>query len=318
MKNVFFFGDGKADGNAAMADVLGGKGANLAEMTNIGVRVPPGFTISAKLCTEYIESGELDEFVRREVQRAMDQLEEAAGRKFGDAADPLLVSVRSGSQVSMPGMMDTILNLGLNDSTVAGIAAQSGNERFAWDSYRRFIQMYSDVVFDIAQSAGDTNPFDTALDSLKRERGVESDADLASGDMKDLVTEFKAIVERETDAPFPDDPWVQLWGAIEAVFHSWNTQRAIDYRRVHNIPDNLGTAVNVVAMVYGNMGNDSGTGVVFTRDPSTGENRLFGEFLINAQGEDVVAGIRTPQTLTLAAKEADGSTLPALEEVMPE
>ncbi len=301
MKNVFFFGNGKADGDAGMAELLGGKGANLAEMTNLGVRVPPGFTISAKLCTKYIESGKIADEVRREVEAAMEKLEIAAGRGFGNPADPLLVSVRSGSEVSMPGMMDTILDLGLNDSTVQGLAAQSCNDWFAWDSYRRFLQMYAEVVFGIGDSSAEVNPFEAALDCLKRERGTESDADLKAGDLKGLVEEFQAIVERETGAPFPEDPWLQLWGAIEAVFGSWNTRRAIDYRQLNRIPEDLGTAVSVVSMVYGNMGNDSGTGVVFTRHPSTGENELFGEFLMNAQGEDVVAGIRNPEPIARMA-----------------
>ena len=297
MKTVFFFGNGKADGDASMAEVLGGKGANLAEMTNLGVRVPPGFTISAKLCTKYIESGKIADEVRREVKAAMKKLETAAGRRFGNPADPLLVSVRSGSQASMPGMMDTILDLGLNDSSVLGLAAQSCNDWFAWDSYRRFLQMYAEVVFGIGDSSAGVDPFESALDGLKQERGAESDTDLTAGDLKGLVEEFKGIIERDTGAPFPEDPWQQLWGAIEAVFGSWNTKRAIDYRQLNRIPEDLGTAVSVVSMVYGNMGDDSGTGVVFTRNPSTGENELFGEFLMNAQGEDVVAGIRDPQPI---------------------
>ncbi len=289
MKNVYFFGEGHADGNAQMKDILGGKGANLAEMTNLGIPVPPGFTISAKLCLRYVEEQKLPEEVLDEIRETMKSLEKAVSRKFGDEKDPLLVSVRSGAKISMPGMMDTVLNLGLNNKSVEGLAKQSGNPRFAYDSYRRFIHMYGSVVKGISDAA-----FEHPLDALKKEKGVERDIDLEADDLKSLVASFKQTYEKETGSPFSDDPWEQLLGAVEAVFGSWNIKRAVDYRRVHKIPNDMGTAVNVQAMVFGNMGEDSGTGVVFTRDPATGENVLYGEFLLNAQGEDVVAGIRDP------------------------
>lgn len=293
MKNVYFFGEGHADGNARMKDVLGGKGANLAEMTNLGIPVPPGFTISAKLCLRFVEEQKLPDPVLEEIRDSMAALEKAVGRKFGDMNDPLLVSVRSGAKISMPGMMDTVLNLGLNDRCVEGLAAQSNNPRFAYDSYRRFVQMYGEVVKDIGGGGG-ANPFEHTLEAMKRDRDVERDIDLSAEDLKSLVRSFKEIYANETGNPFSDDPWEQLLGAIEAVFGSWNVKRAVDYRRVHKIPNDMGTAVNVQTMVYGNMGEDSGTGVVFTRDPATGEKLLYGEFLLNAQGEDVVAGIRDP------------------------
>jgi pyruvate,orthophosphate dikinase len=294
MKNVFFFGNGRADGNAQMKDILGGKGANLAEMTNLGIPVPPGFTISAKLCLKYIEVQKLPDDVLEDTRKAMRNLEEVVGRKFGTVADPLLVSVRSGAKDSMPGMMDTILNLGLNDEAVVGLATQSNNQRFAYDSYRRFVQMYGEVVHGIGGKGGANNPFETAIESMKRERGVDREIDLAAEDLQALAVRFKEIFQQETGEIFPDDPWDQLQGAIEAVFKSWNTKRAVDYRRINKIPDDMGTAVNVQSMVYGNMGEDSGTGVVFTRNPATGENYLYGEFLLNAQGEDIVAGTRDP------------------------
>ena len=295
MADVYSFGNGKADGHAGMKDILGGKGANLAEMTNLGVPVPPGFTLSTQLCIAYLESGEFPASLQREVETAMQRVEAAMGRRFGADAEPLLVSVRSGGKFSMPGMMETILNLGLNDRTARALAQESGNPRFAFDSYRRLVQMYGSVVYDISGDTGD--PFEHALEAVKRERGVERDIDLAAEDLEALVGTFKDIVRQETGHGFPDDPWEQLWGAVEAVFRSWNGRRAVDYRRVHRIPDDLGTAVNVQAMVFGNVSEDSGTGVAFTRDPSTGERRLFGEFLINAQGEDVVAGIRDPEPI---------------------
>ena len=294
MKNVFFFGNGRADGNAQMKDILGGKGANLAEMTNLGIPVPPGFTISAKLCLKYIEVQKLPDDVVKDTRDAMRKLEEVVGRKFGSVDDPLLVSVRSGAKDSMPGMMDTILNLGLNDEAVAGLANQSSNRRFAYDSYRRFVQMYGEVVYGIGGKGGANNPFEAAIEAMKLERGVDREIDLAAEDLKALAVRFKEIFQRETGEVFPDDPWEQLQGAIEAVFKSWNTKRAVDYRRINKIPDDMGTAVNVQSMVYGNMGEDSGTGVVFTRNPATGENYLYGEFLLNAQGEDIVAGTRDP------------------------
>ena len=289
---VYSFGEGRADGSAAMRDILGGKGAGLAEMANLSLPVPPGFTISAKLCLTYLEQGTFPDQLHDEVGRHLKQLEHVTGKQFGDAHNPLLVSVRSGAAVSMPGMMETILNLGLNDETVQGLVAGAKNPRFAYDSYRRFVQMYGDVVFDLGKQ-----PFEEVLEECKRRRRVDRDIDLPPDDLRALVQEFKAIIQAKRGVPFPDDPTVQLWGAIEAVFKSWRTRRAVDYRKVHGIPDDLGTAVNVVAMVYGNMGDDSGTGVAFTRDCRTGENVLNGDFLTNAQGEDVVSGARTPEPL---------------------
>ncbi|MGH7674419.1 MAG: pyruvate, phosphate dikinase [Gemmatimonadales bacterium] len=289
---VYFFGPGRADGSAAMRDVLGGKGAGLAEMANLGLPVPPGFTLSAKLCLAYLEQGTFSDALRDEVGRNLKQLEHTAKKRFGDAQNPLLVSVRSGAAVSMPGMMETILNLGLNDDTVQGLVAGSKNPRFAYDSYRRFVQMYGDVVFDLGKA-----PFAEVLEEFRHRRRVDRDIDLPPEDLKALVHEFKAIIQARTGLPFPDDPIEQLWGAIEAVFKSWHTRRAEDYRKVHGIPDDLGTAVNVVAMVYGNLGDDSGTGVAFTRDCRTGEPGLNGDYLTNAQGEDVVSGARTPLPL---------------------
>lgn len=280
-----------------MRDVLGGKGANLAEMTNLGIPVPPGFTIGAPVCMTYLREGTLPPAVRQEVVDAMTRLEQLTGRKFGGLEDPLLVSVRSGAKFSMPGMMDTILNLGLNDSAVEALARRSGDRRFAYDSYRRLIQMFASVVFGIKGSDLEGDPFDRALERLKRERGVIRDTDLEPEDLKRLVEEFKDIAARSAGVDFPQDPWEQLWKAIEAVFRSWENRRAAEYRKLHGIPHDLGTAVNVVAMVYGNLGSDSGTGVAFTRNPSSGEQGLFGEFLFNAQGEDVVAGVRDPEPL---------------------
>jgi len=294
---VYFFGPGRADGSAAMRDILGGKGAGLAEMANLGLPVPPGFTISAKLCLTYLEQGIFPDQLHDEVQRHLKQLEQATKKKFGDPKNPLLVSVRSGAAVSMPGMMETILNLGLNDETVQGLIAGSNNPRFAYDSYRRFVQMYGDVVFDLGKE-----PFEEVLDEVKRRRKATRDIDLPPEDLEAVVREFKSIIQAKCGAPFPETPLAQLWGAIEAVFKSWRTRRAVDYRKVHGIPDDLGTAVNVVAMVYGNLGDDSGTGVAFTRDCRTGEKILNGDFLANAQGEDVVSGARTPQPLAKLAR----------------
>jgi pyruvate, orthophosphate dikinase len=289
---VYYFGPGRADGSAAMRDVLGGKGAGLAEMANLGLPVPPGFTLSAKLCLRYLEDGIFPDDLREEVGRHLKHVEQATERRFGDPARPLLVSVRSGAAVSMPGMMETILNLGLNDETVEGLIASSGNPAFAYDSYRRFVMMYGDVVFDLGKE-----PFEEVLEALKRRRKVTRGIDLQPEDLKALVREYKAIVQARRGVAFPDDPSEQLWGAIEAVFKSWRTRRAIDYRRVHGIPDDMGTAVNIVAMVYGNLGEDCGTGVAFTRDCRTGERALNGDFLTNAQGEDVVSGSRTPDSI---------------------
>ena len=313
-KWVYSFGGGSADGAAEMRNLLGGKGANLAEMSSIGLPVPPGFTITTELCTYYYDNGRVyPDALTAQVKDALAKIEAEVGTKFGDKDNPLLVSVRSGARASMPGMMDTVLNLGLNDMTVAGLAAKSGDERFAYDSYRRFIQMYSDVVLEV-----DHYHFEDILEAMKDEKGVSLDTELSADDMKELVKEYKAKVQDELGEPFPDDPEQQLWGAVGAVFSSWMNQRAIVYRKLHNIPESWGTAVNVQAMVFGNMGEDCATGVAFTRDPSTGENTFYGEFLINAQGEDVVAGIRTPQQLTIAAKRAQGSDASSMEEAMPE
>ncbi len=313
-KWVYGFSAGLSDGRADMRNLLGGKGANLAEMSNLGLPVPPGFTITTELCTYYYDHDETypDE-LSDQVEQALAAVEENVGAKFGDVENPLLVSVRSGARASMPGMMDTVLNLGLNDATVAGLAERSGDARFAFDSHRRFIQMYSDVVLGV-----DHYLFEEALEQHKLDNGLLMDTDLSAEDWQGLVVQYKEIVERELKAPFPQDPREQLWGAIGAVFGSWMNQRAITYRRLHGIPAAWGTAVNVQAMVFGNMGDDCATGVAFTRDPSTGENIFYGEYLVNAQGEDVVAGIRTPQHLTIAGKERNDSDLPAMEEVMPE
>jgi pyruvate, orthophosphate dikinase len=290
--SVYFFGQGRADGTATMKDVLGGKGAGLAEMTNLGIPVPPGFTIAASLCLTYLETRQFPPWLRSQVETSLQRLEAATNRHFGGKDRPLLLSVRSGAAVSMPGMMETILNLGLNETTVAGLTKESGNAQFAWDSYRRFVVMYSIVVLDLSKAA-----FEDMLETRKKKAGVTRDIDLPAVEMQALVKEFKAHAEQESGRPFPDDPMEQLWGAIAAVFESWNTRRAIDYRKLHDIPDTMGTAVNVVTMVFGNLGDDSGTGVAFTRDPSTGERRLYGEYLINAQGEDVVSGSRNVEDI---------------------
>ncbi|MBC8717886.1 pyruvate, phosphate dikinase [Ochrobactrum sp. Marseille-Q0166] len=313
-KWVYAFGDGKAEGAASDRNLLGGKGANLAEMSSLGLPVPPGFTITTEVCTSYYDHeraypDELDQ----QVQNALDHVAGLTGRVFGGADKPLLVSVRSGARASMPGMMDTVLNLGLNDETVQAIAREAGDERFAYDSYRRFIQMYSDVVLGV-----DHGFFEEILEDKKADLGVDVDTALSASDWKDVIALYKAKVEEELGEPFPQDPREQLWGAISAVFSSWMNARAITYRRLHNIPAQWGTAVNVQAMVFGNMGETSATGVAFTRNPSTGEKKLYGEFLVNAQGEDVVAGIRTPQNITEEARIAAGSDKPSLEKVMPE
>jgi pyruvate, orthophosphate dikinase len=311
-KFVYFFAAGEAEGNAGMKNTLGGKGANLAEMTQLGLPVPPGFTISTEICTHFYEAGgKLPEWVKPKVLESLARVEKKIGKKFGDVKNPLLFSVRSGARASMPGMMDTILNLGLNDETVEGLALSSGNPRFAWDSYRRFIQMYSDVVMHMNGTL-----LDVLLEDLKEEKSYKFDYELQVEDLKKLVIKFKEQVKSQTGQSFPSDPTEQLWGAITAVFSSWNTQRAITYRELHDIPWSWGTAVNVQSMVFGNMGDDSATGVAFTRDPSTGEKYFYGEFLINAQGEDVVAGIRTPNVLTKA--EAVKAGTQSLEELMPE
>ena len=311
---VYKFGGGDAEGAADMKNLLGGKGANLAEMSSLGLPVPPGFTITTELCTAYYDSGETyPDDLAGQVDAALAFIEDTVGAKFGDPDNPLLVSVRSGARVSMPGMMDTVLNLGLNDVTVEGLAAKSGDARFAWDSYRRFIQMYGDVVLGV-----DHDNFEEIIDTQKMMKGAALDTDLDADDWKTVATGFMERVEDETGNPFPQDPRDQLWGAITAVFGSWQNDRANTYRRLHSIPESWGTAVNVQAMVFGNMGDDCATGVAFTRDPSDGRNTFYGEYLVNAQGEDVVAGIRTPQHLTISGKEEQESDLPAMEEVMPD
>lgn len=310
-KYVYTFGGGKADGKAEMKNLLGGKGANLAEMNSIGIPVPAGFTISTEVCTYYYDNNRAyPKELEKEVEKGVHSIEKTMGAKFGDKENPLLLSIRSGARVSMPGMMDTVLNLGLNDETVKGLIAKTGDERFAYDCYRRFVQMYSDVVLGF-----DDEKFEHAIDRVKDEKGVKLDTQLTAEDWKKLVVEFKQMVTEFIGKPFPEDPWDQLWGGIGAVFGSWNTKRAISYRNINNIPHNWGTAVNVQAMVYGNMGDNSATGVAFTRDPSTGENVFYGEFLRNAQGEDVVAGIRTPQPINISGKTED--TVETLEESFP-
>ncbi|MCB5269982.1 MAG: pyruvate, phosphate dikinase [Candidatus Cloacimonadaceae bacterium] len=330
-KRVYLFGNGKAEGKADMKNLLGGKGANLAEMNLIGVPVPPGFTITTDVCTEYNTIGEakLRELLMDEVKNAVAYVENLMGMQFGSNENPLLVSVRSGARASMPGMMDTILNLGMNDDAVQGIIKKTGNERFAWDSYRRFVQMYGDVVLGLKpQSKEEEDPFEVIIHNMKHEKGVKNDVDLSADDLKQLVQLFKKAVKDNTGHDFPNDPWDQLWGAIFAVFDSWNNDRAILYRQLNGIPHEWGTAVNVQAMVFGNMGETSATGVCFSRDAATGENIFNGEYLINAQGEDVVAGIRTPQEITLegshrwaklagVSEEERAAKYPSLEESMP-
>ncbi len=331
-KHVYTFGAGKAEGKADMKNLLGGKGANLAEMNLIGVPVPPGFTITTEVCAMYNALGQQKTFdlIKPEVEAAVALVEELTGTKFGDKENPCLVSVRSGARASMPGMMDTVLNLGMNDVAVEAISKKSGNPRFAWDSYRRFVQMFGDVVMDMKpQSKEEIDPFEEIIEELKEEKGIHLDTDFSTEDLIELVTRFKAAVKKVTGKDFPTDPWEQLWGSVAAVFNSWNNDRAIFYRRMEQIPDEWGTAVNVQAMVFGNMGENSGTGVCFTRDAGTGEDIFNGEYLINAQGEDVVAGIRTPQEVTLegskrwaalqgVSEEERASKYPSLEEAMPE
>ena len=312
-KWVYRFGRARAEGRGDLRNLLGGKGAGLAEMSNLGLPVPPGFTITSEVCTHFYQNEHAyPPELREQVAAALAAVEDEIGARFGDPRKPLLVSVRSGARASMPGMMDTVLNLGLNDETVAGLARQSGDARFAYDSYRRFIQMYGQVVLGIEH-----HHFEELLDDRKNELGAALDTELAADDWQDIVAGFKDIVRRETKKPFPQDAQRQLWGAIAAVFGSWMNARAVTYRRLHNIPAEWGTAVNVQAMVFGNMGEDCATGVAFTRNPSTGANEFYGEYLVNAQGEDVVAGIRTPQHLTIAGRIANGSTPLAMEEVMP-
>jgi pyruvate, orthophosphate dikinase len=311
---VYAFGGGRADGDASMKNLLGGKGANLAEMSALGLPVPPGFTITTDCCTYYYGHGNTyPAELKAQVADALATVEKQTGKRFGDPANPLLVSVRSGARASMPGMMDTVLNLGLNDATVDGLAKLSGDRRFAFDSYRRFIQMYSNVVLDL-----DHHMFEEILDEHKDRLDASVDTDLTAEDWEAVVADYKAAVQKELRQPFPQDPQAQLWGAVGAVFASWMNDRAKFYRRMHDIPESWGTAVNIQSMVFGNMGDTSATGVAFTRNPSTGENRLYGEFLLNAQGEDVVAGIRTPQALTRIAREEMGEKNPSMEEALPD
>jgi pyruvate,orthophosphate dikinase len=330
-QKVYTFGDGKAEGNASMRDLLGGKGANLAEMNLLGMPVPPGFTITTEVCNEYTQNGRdyVVKSIKKDVEKSINHVEALTGKKFDDSTNPLLVSVRSGARASMPGMMDTVLNLGMNDATVATMAEKSGNPRFAWDSYRRFVQMYGDVVLGMKpKSKVDIDPFEAIMDKVKEEKGVKFDNELDVDDLKELVKRFKAAVKDYTGKDFPESAWEQLWGGICAVFDSWMNERAILYRRMNQIPEEWGTAVNVQAMVYGNMGDNSATGVAFSRDAATGENLFNGEYLINAQGEDVVAGVRTPQQITVEgsrrwaalqgiSEEERASKYPSLEESMP-
>lgn len=332
MKRVYTFGDKKAEGSAGMKNLLGGKGANLAEMNLIGIPVPPGFTITTEACTEYNNVGKekVIALLKEEVEKAVENVEKIMGTKFGNNENPCLLSVRSGARASMPGMMDTVLNLGLNDDAVQGLIKKTNNPRFVWDSYRRFIMMYGDVVMGMKYMGhGEEDPFELIIEEVKNSKNIESDADLSTEDFKELVVRFKKLVKKTTGKDFPTDPWEQLWGGIIAVFESWNNPRADYYRKMHDIPATWGTAVNVQAMVYGNMGKSSGTGVAFTRDAATGENVFNGEYLIDAQGEDVVAGIRTPQQITKSGSirwaqlatvsEDDRKTkYPSLEEYMPE
>ncbi len=316
-KSVYKFGDGHAEGKADMKLLLGGKGANLAEMANLGIPVPAGFTISTEICNEFYKSkGKYAQEVINHVKAGVVHIEKIMGATFGDSRNPLLVSVRSGAPASMPGMMDTVLNLGLNDKTVQGLITNSKNERFGWDSYRRFVQMYGDVVLGMKpQSKEEEDPFEIIIHDLKQKRNVKLDTELTAADLKELVQLFKSAIKKNTDKDFPTDPWEQLWGAISAVFQSWNNQRALTYRKLHNIPANWGTAVNVQAMVYGNMGEDCATGVAFTRDPATGERKFYGEYLVNAQGEDVVAGIRNPQPVNESTKTSKEQQ--TLQSIMP-
>jgi pyruvate, orthophosphate dikinase len=332
-KRVYTFGNGKAEGKAEMKNLLGGKGANLAEMNLIGVPVPAGFTITTEVCTEYnlLGKDKVVALMKAEVEAGIAATEKVMNAKFGSKGEafPLLVSVRSGARASMPGMMNTVLNLGMNDDAVKIVAEKSGNEKFAYDSYRRFIHMYGDVVMGVVAKEGEHDPFEVVLDKIRDEKGYKSDADFTAEDLKNVVTAYKSVVKERAGKEFPSDPWEQLWGAICAVFDSWNTERAILYRRMEQIPDEWGTAVNVQAMVYGNMGDTSATGVCFSRDAATGEDQFNGEYLIDAQGEDVVAGIRTPLEITKigskrwaernGTSEADRlAKFPSLEETMPD
>jgi len=317
-KYVYKFGGGTADGHAEMKNLLGGKGANLAEMAGLGIPVPAGFTITTEMCAVYYKMNRnYPSELMEQVKEGVAHIEQVMGRKFNDPNNPLLLSVRSGARVSMPGMMDTVLNLGLNDETVKGLAEVSRNERFAYDCYRRFVQMYGEVVLGMKpETKEEEDPFEVIIDAKKKDVGAELDTDLSTEDLKDLVVRFKALIEEKKGQKFPEDPYEQLWGAINAVFGSWMGARAIKYRKINNIPGDWGTAVNVQCMVYGNMGDDCATGVAFTRDPGTGKNRFFGEYLVNAQGEDVVAGTRTPQPVNDASITGDDQV--TLQSLMPE
>jgi len=324
-KRVYFFGGGRAEGNAKMKELLGGKGANLAEMSNLGIPVPPGFTITTEVCTYFMKTnGKYPKGLANDVQTALKKVEKIMGSRFGDLRDPLLFSVRSGARASMPGMMETILNIGLNEATIQSLIERTGNERFVYDAYRRLIMMYSDVVMEKAagiepkEGMGIRQQLEREMHRMKDAKGVKYDTELDADDLKKLVSIFKKKIKQVLKKDFPDDPYEQLWGAIAAVFKSWNGKRAVAYRRIEGIPDDWGTAVNVQAMVFGNMGEASATGVAFTRDPATGENKFYGEFLVNAQGEDVVAGIRTPQAINEVSKTPASKHLPSLEELMPE
>jgi len=323
-KWVYFFGDGKAEGDAKMKELLGGKGANLAEMSRLGIPVPAGFTITTEVCTYFMNTkGKYPKTLKREVETALGKVEKIMGMRFGDATNPLLFSVRSGARISMPGMMETVLNIGLTSATIPGLAAKAGSERFVYDAYRRLIMMYSDVVMEKAagiepkEGRGIRQQLEKEMQKMKAKKGVKYDTELDAGDLEKLVNIFKKKVKQVLKKDFPDDPYEQLWGAISAVFRSWNGKRAVAYRRIEKIPDDWGTAVNVQTMVFGNMGETSATGVAFTRDPATGENKFYGEFLVNAQGEDVVAGIRTPQAINAVSKTKASRHLPSLEELMP-
>tara|TARA_Y100001949_G_scaffold124820_1_gene106561 strand:- start:834 stop:3539 length:2706 start_codon:yes stop_codon:yes gene_type:complete len=324
MKNVYYFGNGKAEGTAEQKNTLGGKGANLAEMTNLGIPVPPGFTLTTNLCMAYLEQGVYPEGLENEVQSAVEKIEKIMGQKFGDADNPLLVSIRSGARQSMPGMMETVLNVGLTKETIPGLINKTNNPRFVYDAYRRLITMYSDVVMEkskgieSAQGTGIREQLEEIMDHMKNDRGISVDTDLTADDLKQLCEKFKLKIKDILGSEFPDDPAIQLWGGISAVFKSWAGKRAVSYRKIENIPENWGTAVNVQTMVFGNMGDNSATGVAFTRNPATGENVFYGEWLINAQGEDVVAGIRTPYPLNSNTKLKDADQLPALDELMPD
>jgi len=326
-KYVYFFGDGKADGNESMKNLLGGKGANLAEMAGhpkLRLPVPPGFTVTTEVCTYYYANKKTyPKILKTQVEEALGKMEKLTGKKFGDPVNPLLVSVRSGARRSMPGMMETVLNIGLNEKTIKGIIAQSGNERFAYDAYRRLIMMYADVVMEkgggleVKNGKGIRKILDEKLEHIKHKRGYKTDTDLTTDELKALVKDYKRTVKKVLGTAFPDDPLEQLWGGIGAVFSSWNGKRAVEYRRIEKIPDEWGTAVNVQAMVFGNMGNDSCTGVAFTRNPGNGENKFYGEYLVNAQGEDVVAGIRTPAPVNQYSMNDQSKHFTSLEKLMP-